>query len=59
VDNRKAKRLGLRSLEKLIEFIERGDGPGAEAHWRKHTASVEKTMRNWLESKRVVDLLDE
>jgi len=57
-DNRKAKRLGLASLAKLIEYIEKGDGPGAEAHWRKHTASVEKAMGKWLESKSVVDLLE-
>ena len=52
------KRRGLRSLEKLIEYIEAGDGPAAEAHWRKHTEAVEKTMRKWLPAARVVDILD-
>ena len=58
INNVRAKKLGIRSLGKLIDYIEAGDGPGAEAHWRMHTATVEKAMRGWLESKRVVDLLD-
>jgi len=58
-DTDQIKRRGLRSFEKLIELIEAGDGDGAEAHWRKHTASVQKTLQKWLESKRVVDLLDD
>lgn len=29
-------RFGLRSHAKLIELIEKGDGPGAEQHWANH-----------------------
>jgi hypothetical protein len=46
-------------MEKLIEFIEAGDGAGAEMHWRKHTLAVEKAMRNWLPAAKVIDLLDD
>lgn len=57
MDNTPAKRRGLRAMEKLIEFIEAGDGAGAEAHWRKHTQAVEKAMRSWLPAAKVIDLL--
>jgi DNA-binding FadR family transcriptional regulator len=59
VDNEQAKRRGLKSFEKLIGLIEAGDADGAEAHWRKHTAGVQKTLQKWLEAKQIVDLLDE
>jgi DNA-binding FadR family transcriptional regulator len=58
LDNAPDKRRGLRSLERLVEYIEAGDGPGAEAHWRKHTEAVEKTMTKWLPAAKVVDILD-
>jgi DNA-binding FadR family transcriptional regulator len=58
LDNAPDKRRALRSLEKLVEYIEAGDGPGAEAHWRKHTEAVEKTMTKWLPAAKVVDILD-
>jgi DNA-binding FadR family transcriptional regulator len=58
-DNRRVKQRGLKSMEKLIELIEQGDGDAAEAHWRTHTANVEKTMHTWMESRNIVDLLDE
>jgi len=58
IDNAPDKRRGLRSLEKLIEYIEAGDGDNAEAHWRKHTTTVEKMMRNWLPTGKVIDILD-
>jgi GntR family transcriptional repressor for pyruvate dehydrogenase complex len=56
-DNTQAKRLSIRSSEKLIELIEAGDGPGAEEHWRKHTALVGKSMQRWLDATRVIDIL--
>jgi DNA-binding FadR family transcriptional regulator len=59
VDNQRAKRTGIRSIERLIELIEGGDGAGAEEHWRKHTAMVGASMQRWLEAARVVDVLDE
>lgn len=36
---------GLRSQEKLVTFIEAGDGVGAEAHWRRH---MENAAKVWL-----------
>ena len=57
-DNAPAKRKGLRALEKLIDLIEKGDGPGAEAHWRSHTAAVDRMLRKWKPADRVIDLLD-
>jgi DNA-binding FadR family transcriptional regulator len=59
LDNAPDKQRGLRSLEKLVDYIEAGDGPGAEAHWHKHTETVEKTMGKWLPAAKVVDILDE
>ena len=59
LDNAPDKQRGLRSLEKLVDYIEAGDGSGAEAHWHKHTEAVEKTMGKWLPATKVVDILDE
>ncbi|MDB6100852.1 MAG: bacterial regulatory s, gntR family protein [Gammaproteobacteria bacterium] len=59
LDNAPDKRRGLRSMEKLIEYIEAGDGPGAEAHWHKHSEAAEKAMSKWLPAAKVVDILDE
>ena len=59
LDNAPDKQRGLRSLEKLVDYIEAGDGAGAEAHWHKHTETVEKTTRKWLPAATVVDILDE
>jgi DNA-binding FadR family transcriptional regulator len=59
LDNAPDKQRGLRSMERLIEYIEASDGPGAEAHWRKHTETVEKTTSKWLPTAKVVDILDE
>ena len=42
---RRSNLAGLRSQEKLIAFIEAGDGAGAEAHWRAH---MEVSSRVWL-----------
>jgi DNA-binding FadR family transcriptional regulator len=36
---------GLKSQEKLVGFIEAGDGAGAENHWRQH---METAARIWL-----------
>lgn len=58
LDNAPDKRRGLRSMARLVAYIEAGDGLGAEAHWRKHTAAVEKTMARWLPAAKIVDILD-
>jgi DNA-binding FadR family transcriptional regulator len=47
-DNAKARRntlAGLRSQEKLVGYIEAGDGVEAEAHWRRH---MENAAKVWL-----------
>ena len=36
---------GLKSQAKLVDLIEAGDGPGAEAHWRAH---MENSAKVWL-----------
>ncbi len=36
---------GLKSQEKLVGYIEAGDGAEAEAHWRRH---MENTSKVWL-----------
>jgi DNA-binding GntR family transcriptional regulator len=36
--------VALRSWEKLIRLIERGDGDGAESHWRKHLTAVGRDL---------------
>jgi DNA-binding FadR family transcriptional regulator len=58
LNNAPDKRRGLRSMEKLVDFIEAGSADAAEAHWRQHMQTVEKTMRNWLPAAMVIDLLD-
>jgi DNA-binding FadR family transcriptional regulator len=59
LDSAPAKRRALRSLDRLIELIESGDGDGAEEHWRKHTELAEKGLRDWIPARQVIDLLDE
>ncbi len=49
---------GLKSQEKLVAFIEAGDGEAAEAHWRIH---MENTAKVWLSggvADAVVDWVD-
>jgi len=51
-------RSGMASLEKIIDIIEAGDRPGAEAHWR---ALIEHGNEVWLsgyDRTAVIDLLD-
>jgi GntR family transcriptional repressor for pyruvate dehydrogenase complex len=43
--SRRTADLGLKSQEKLVGFIEAGDGAGAEAHWRAH---MENSAKVWL-----------
>lgn len=58
VDNTDHKRKGIRSQEKLITFIEAGNGDGAEEFWRLHLKNVDKIMLRDQQFERVVDLLD-
>lgn len=59
VNNKRAKQRGVKSIETLIALIEAGDAEGAERHWRQHSDTVEQTMRTWLDSMRVIDLLED
>ena len=34
------RRLGIRSLRRLVELLDAGDAAGADAHWRAHLAAV-------------------
>lgn len=58
IDNTKAKRRGLNSLEKLIKLIEIGDGDAAEDHWRRHTEFVQHAMMEWLPAATVIDIME-
>lgn len=58
VNNRRAKQRGMKSIETLIALIEAGNGAEAEDHWRRHTLKAEATMREWLDTTKVVDLFD-
>lgn len=49
---------GVRSFEKLIELIEKGDGPGAEAHWRLHLVNANAAWAPKGDTTKVVDILD-
>jgi GntR family transcriptional repressor for pyruvate dehydrogenase complex len=57
LNNAPDKRRGLRSMDKLVDYIQAGNADAAEAHWRQHMQVVEKTMRNWLPAG-VIDILD-
>jgi DNA-binding FadR family transcriptional regulator len=51
------RRRGIKSQERLLELIARGDAAGAEAHWRSHMAIVGKVMLGQ-KATTVIDLLD-
>lgn len=55
---RKSNRLGLRSRQRLVELIEAGDGPGAEAHWARHMAAAGKIWLEGLAETSVVEILE-
>jgi GntR family transcriptional repressor for pyruvate dehydrogenase complex len=57
VGSRSARRRGLRSQERLLDLIEAGEGPAAEAHWQSHMQVVGRVMLGQRAST-VVDLLD-
>ena len=51
-------RFGLKSHAKLIEHIERGDGEGAEQHWRAHMRAAGEFWLSAVGRNALVDLLD-
>lgn len=50
-------RRGLRSLARLVDLIEAGDGPGAEAHWRAHMMAAGEIWMEHIGADAVVDLI--
>lgn len=51
-------KFGLRSQERLIELIEAGDGPGAEAHWVNHMEAAGKVWLNRVGSTSIIDVVE-
>jgi len=51
-------RFGLRSLARLVDLIEAGDGSGAEAHWRAHMAAAGEVWMARVGSDAIVNLID-
>jgi DNA-binding FadR family transcriptional regulator len=49
---------GMRSLETIIELIEAGDRPGAEAHWRAHMEYGNDVWLSGYDRTAVVDMLE-
>jgi DNA-binding FadR family transcriptional regulator len=56
--NRRSFLAGLKSQEKLVEYIAAGDGPGAEAHWRRHMENAAKVWLSRGDGAAVVDWTD-
>jgi len=54
----KRTRYGLRSHAKLIELIKKGDGQGAEEHWRNHMRAAGVYWLAQVAPKTVVELLE-
>ena len=54
----KRSKAGVRSQERLIEFIAAGRGDGAENHWRAHMVKAGEYFLEGLAEKSVVDILD-
>ena len=50
-------RRNMRSYSKLVELVEKRDGPGAERHWRAHMeAAGQRLLNEDLQHRSVVDL---
>ncbi|HEV2530430.1 FadR/GntR family transcriptional regulator [Phenylobacterium sp.] len=57
-ERQKQLRFGLASHRKLVELIEAGDGPGAEAHWAAHMENAGKVWLQQVGSTSVIEILD-
>lgn len=55
----KRAKAAVRSQERLIEFIEAGQGAEAEKHWRAHMAKAGEFLLHGFAETSVVDVLDE
>lgn len=51
-------RFGFKSHSRLVDLIEAGDGPGAEAHWKAHMIAAGKVWLEEVGPHSLVDLLD-
>jgi DNA-binding FadR family transcriptional regulator len=47
----------MRSYRRLMELLRSGDGPGAEAHWRRHLDTARTLMLKGLETVKVRDVM--
>jgi DNA-binding FadR family transcriptional regulator len=54
----KRSRAGMRSQERMIEFIETGRGTEAESHWRAHMTRAGEYFLEGLAETSVVDILE-
>ena len=54
----KQMRIGIRSIERLIDFIERGRSDEAEEHWRLHMRNATSIWPSQIADTSVVDILD-
>lgn len=55
---RKAMRAGVRSFEKLLACIERGDAEAAEAHWRRHLLAANESWLVGFGETTILDVLE-
>jgi len=55
----KRSKVGMRSQERLVEFIEAAQGEDAENHWRAHMAKTGEFFLKGLAETSVVDILNE
>ena len=51
-------RAGIRSFERLLELIESGDGPKAEAHWRLHLINANAAWVPEGHEAKIIDAFD-
>lgn len=56
-ESRRERRRAIKSYEKLLTLVRAGDGPGAEAHWRKHLDAVAALLEED-QANRVLDILE-
>ena len=49
---------GFKSHARLVNLIEAGDGPGAEAHWRRHMLAAGEVWMANVGTDSIVDLID-
>lgn len=53
-ERRAVVQMGLRSLDRLVDLIEAGDGDAAERHWRLHLTNINQA---WASGRTLLDVL--